>query len=236
MAARSVFKASLIASSLLGAALLGAGAAGAQGNPSADQIINSLRPGGSLGGGTRGIRPMAPASEAPPAAPMAAPGTASGGRPAAASTARPQIQPRTPGATQAATPGATQAAPPGAAPGIAAAPSVNLSVQFATNSAELTPGAVRTLSELGRALASATLGSYRFRIEGHTDTRGSAEANKLLSERRAAAVVAFLASRFGIDRSRLESAGMGEDGLLVQTPPNTAEPRNRRVQVINLGA
>ncbi len=29
---------------------------------------------------------------------------------------------------------------------------------------------------------------------------------------------------------------MGEDGLLVQTPQGTAEPRNRRVQVINLGA
>jgi len=29
---------------------------------------------------------------------------------------------------------------------------------------------------------------------------------------------------------------MGEDGLLVPTPPQTPEPRNRRVQVINLGA
>ena len=28
---------------------------------------------------------------------------------------------------------------------------------------------------------------------------------------------------------------MGEDGLLVPTPPQTPEPRNRRVQVINLG-
>ena len=29
---------------------------------------------------------------------------------------------------------------------------------------------------------------------------------------------------------------MGEDGLLIQTQANTPEPRNRRVQVINLGA
>ena len=29
---------------------------------------------------------------------------------------------------------------------------------------------------------------------------------------------------------------MGEDGLLVTTPPQTPEPRNRRVQVVNLGA
>jgi hypothetical protein len=29
---------------------------------------------------------------------------------------------------------------------------------------------------------------------------------------------------------------MGEQGLMVPTPPQTAEPRNRRVQVVNLGA
>jgi hypothetical protein len=29
---------------------------------------------------------------------------------------------------------------------------------------------------------------------------------------------------------------MGEDGLLVPTPPNTANEKNRRVNVVNLGA
>ena len=116
------------------------------------------------------------------------------------------------------------------------APSVNLTVQFGNNSAELTPAAVRTLSELGKALSNSALSTFHFRIEGHTDTVGGADANKALSERRAQAVAAFLTSRFGIDAARLEPAGMGEDGLLIQTAPNTAEPRNRRVQVVNLGA
>ena len=119
---------------------------------------------------------------------------------------------------------------------VAAAPSVNLTVQFANGSAALTPAAVKTLSELGRALSSSTLTSYRFRIEGHTDTVGDAEANRALSERRAQSVVAFLTSHFGIEGARLEPVGLGEEGLLVQTPPNTAEARNRRVQVVNLGA
>jgi outer membrane protein OmpA-like peptidoglycan-associated protein len=123
--------------------------------------------------------------------------------------------------------------PPAAPP---AAPSVNLTVQFANGSAELTPAAVRTLSELGRALSSRTLSAFRFRIEGHTDTVGTPEANKALSDRRAKAVADFLATRFAIDTARLEPVGMGEDGLLVETPPNTPEPRNRRVQVVNLGA
>ncbi len=78
--------------------------------------------------------------------------------------------------------------------------------------------------------------SYRFRIEGHTDTVGPAGLNQALSERRAQAVVAFLTATFKLDPSRLEAIGMGETGLLVRTPPNTPEARNRRVQVINLGA
>jgi len=116
------------------------------------------------------------------------------------------------------------------------APSVNLTVQFPNGSAQLTPAAMHTLDELGRALSSATLASYKFRIEGHTDTVGSAELNKSLSEQRAEAVVSYLASKFNIDKARLTPVGMGEDGLLVPTPANTPEPRNRRVQVVNLGA
>lgn len=208
---------SLIATGFLaGMAVTAASMVHAQGNPSADQIIKSLQPGGGMMGGTRGIRPVAPSSEAPPspAAPVSAQPAPAGTR----MTSPPQ-----------------HAAPPAPAR-IATAPSVNLTVQFATNSAELTPAATKTLSELGRALSSDTLASYHFRIEGHTDTVGSADANKSLSDRRAKAVVAFLSSKFKIDPSRLEGVGMGEDGLLVQTPPNVAEPRNRRVQVINLGA
>jgi outer membrane protein OmpA-like peptidoglycan-associated protein len=113
---------------------------------------------------------------------------------------------------------------------------VNLTVNFATNSAELTPDALRTLDELGRALASRDLAGYRFRIEGHTDTVGTHDYNQGLSERRAEAVVHYVAKKFGVEPGRLQAVGMGETGLLVQTPPQTPEPRNRRVQVINLGA
>jgi outer membrane protein OmpA-like peptidoglycan-associated protein len=57
-----------------------------------------------------------------------------------------------------------------------------------------------------------------------------------LSQRRADAVAAYLEQAFNIPSSRLEAVGMGEQGLLVVTPPQTAELRNRRVAVINLGA
>jgi OmpA-OmpF porin, OOP family len=116
------------------------------------------------------------------------------------------------------------------------APAVSLNVQFETGSAELTPDATRVLENLGKALSDRTLVSYRFRIEGHTDTVGTRPYNRELSDRRATAVVDYLATNFHVDRSRMEAIGMGEDGLLVPTPDQTPEQRNRRVQVVNVGS
>jgi flagellar motor protein MotB len=67
------------------------------------------------------------------------------------------------------------------------------------------------------------------------DASGSARYNEGLSEQRAQSVTTFLTSS-GVDPARIKAIGMGEDRLLVPTPPQTPEPRNRRVQVINLGA
>lgn len=181
----------------------------AESNLSTDEIIRALRPSNT----TRGIRPITPPAE-PQAAPAATP-------PAAA----------TPGAPRppSATPVATQAPPP------RDQPSVNLVVTFATGSADLTPQATSALDALGRALANQELATFRFRIEGHTDTVGDRETNQALSERRAAAVVRYLVERHGIAPARLEAAGLGETTMAVPTRDGVAEPRNRRVQVVNLG-
>ncbi len=117
-----------------------------------------------------------------------------------------------------------------------AAPSIDLTVEFRSGSAELSPSALHVLDHLGRALASPELSADRFRIEGHTDTVGSPELNKPLSQRRAETVANYLETKFGIAASRLDPQGLGEDGLLVPTPDQTPEPRNRRVHIINLGA
>ena len=180
----------------------------AQHAPSASQIIDSLKPHGNLtAGGTRGIRLVAPSSAAQPAAPSQAPAQ------------MPAVQPAA----------VTSGAPAGA-------PSVNLTVDFATGSATLTPQARQTLDQLGKALSSRDLEKYRFRIEGHTDTVGSAALNMTLSQSRANAVAAYLEHTYGIAPGRLQAIGMGEQGLLVPTPPQTPNARNRRVEVINLGA
>ena len=114
-------------------------------------------------------------------------------------------------------------------------PSVNLHVEFVTGSAELTRAAARTLDRLGRVLTNDRLRIYRFRIEGHTDTVGDRDGNRLLSERRAVRVTDYLVRRYHVEPARLVPVGVGEEGLLVPTPDQTAEVRNRRVQVLNLG-
>jgi OmpA-OmpF porin, OOP family len=134
--------------------------------------------------------------------------------------------------------GAAEPSPTAAGPGHAAikTAAVSLNIQFATGSDELTPQAIRALDQLGQALGSPKLTSYHFRIEGHTDTVGTVELNKSLSERRADTVVKYLTTKYQIDPARLQAVGMGEDGLLIATPAQTPEARNRRVLVVNIGS
>ena len=199
----------------------------AQASPSASQIIQSLKPHGNLTeGGTRGIRLVAPpVSGAQPAAVVQAPAQMPSG-----------MQMAHPAALAARGTAGGGAAGGMAGGGTAGTPSVNLNVDFRTGSADLTPAAKATLDQLGKALSSRDLGKYRFRIEGHTDTVGTPSANLALSQRRAAAVAAYLESTYGIAPARLQAIGKGEQGLLVATPPQTPDARNRRVEVINLGA
>ncbi len=193
----------------------------AQGSPSADQIINSLKPTGNLtAGGTRGIRLAAPTGEG------TAPAQA-GSQPQSSVVPVATGQPRV---------ASSKPVPHTTAPAETGGPSVNLTVNFPNGSADLTPEAMTSLDALGHALSSADLASYKFRIEGHTDTVGSKEYNRELSARRAQAVVNYIVTKYGVEASRLQAVGMGEEGLLVSTPEQTPEPRNRRVQVINLGA
>lgn len=114
-------------------------------------------------------------------------------------------------------------------------PSVSLMITFASGSARLTPQAEAVLASLAQALMTPELARARFRIEGHTDTVGDPGMNQALSEQRAAAVRDLLVQRHGISALRLNPVGLGESTLLVPTGDNRDEPRNRRVQIINLG-
>jgi outer membrane protein OmpA-like peptidoglycan-associated protein len=71
------------------------------------------------------------------------------------------------------------------------------------------------------------------RVEGHTDSRGSAASNQRLSEGRAASVLSYLTKR-GVVADRLESEGMGEAHPINSAETQEAWALNRRVEFIIL--
>ena len=94
----------------------------------------------------------------------------------------------------------------------------------------LTDDAKGLLDTLGRALQSDTLAGFSFKVEGHADARGEADANQRLSQGRAQAVVDYLAGHAGILPERLSAIGKGSS-----EPMNKAKidaPENRRVTVV----
>lgn len=67
-------------------------------------------------------------------------------------------------------------------------------------------------------------------VVGHTDTMGPAKANIDLGMKRAAFVRTLL-MKAGLDPATIELTSHGEAALLIRTPDETPEPRNRRVEI-----
>ncbi len=101
-------------------------------------------------------------------------------------------------------------------------------VNFATNSARLTPGSTKTLDA-----AAATLlkrGDVKTEVAGHTDDRGSAARNQTLSQQRAEAVVKYLISK-GVNPANLTARGYGEDRPVADNKTEAGRAENRRVEL-----
>jgi outer membrane protein OmpA-like peptidoglycan-associated protein len=70
----------------------------------------------------------------------------------------------------------------------------------------------------------------RIRIEGHTDSQGSAVRNTLLSEKRAQAVRLWLMEKGGIAGARLEARGYGPTQPVAPNKTAAGRSKNRRVE------
>lgn len=107
---------------------------------------------------------------------------------------------------------------------------VNLpDVLFEFNSDRLTPQAVDTVDEIGKVLS--TVRGRTIAVEGHTDSIGSVQYNKDLSERRAGSVSNAL-ERQGVDRGQMQVRGYGEGAPIATNNTDAGRARNRRVEVI----
>ena len=102
-------------------------------------------------------------------------------------------------------------------------------VLFEFDSAELKAGATRTLERLAQFVNEYP--EREILIEGHTDSVGSEDYNQRLSRERAEAVAALLAGR-GVDRARIETAGLGESAPLASNDNEAGRQQNRRVDLI----
>ena len=104
-------------------------------------------------------------------------------------------------------------------------------VLFASGQAQLVEGGRSSLEEVVDLLQ--TEPDKKIRVEGHTDSRGDAEANLLLSQQRAEAVLEALVS-MGVASDRISALGMGEDFPIASNEDEDGRARNRRVDVILL--
>jgi len=116
----------------------------------------------------------------------------------------------------------------------AAPPTVRLPIFFEFNSTKLRPEARELLDKVGAALASNELDTFRFSVEGHTDSIGSDGVNEQLSRDRAGAVKEYLMAQ-GVPAERLTTVGHGESDPVAPNSTDDGRQRNRRVELINLG-
>lgn len=106
-------------------------------------------------------------------------------------------------------------------------------VTFDPNKTDIKPEFQSTLEEIALALATrqpnATL-----KVQGHTDSSGTDDYNKQLSERRAVAVKTFLVSK-GLANEQVLSEGLGEAVPVAQNTSPEGRALNRRVELLISG-
>lgn len=101
-------------------------------------------------------------------------------------------------------------------------------VMFDTNKATIKPVSHDLLNDVAGVLKEHS-SIEKVRVEGHTDSDGSNKYNKKLSQDRADSVKAFLV-KAGIDESRLEAVGYGEEKPIASNDTEEGKEANRRVE------
>ena len=100
-------------------------------------------------------------------------------------------------------------------------------VNFGFDSSNLTSAAMANLDKLAEVLKNNP--DTNINIYGHTDSKGTDEYNLSLSDRRAAAVKSYLASK-GIASSRMIPMGVGEKEPIATNDTDAGRAQNRRVE------
>ncbi len=104
-------------------------------------------------------------------------------------------------------------------------------VQFASRKATLTKDSHARLDAVVEYMTYKK--SARIEISGHTDNVGRKKSNKRLSQRRAEAVRDYLVAQ-GIDASRIEAVGYGDERPIASNDTPEGRQKNRRIEATEL--
>ena len=102
-------------------------------------------------------------------------------------------------------------------------------INFDFNSDVIKPESRITLDQIAAVLQENK--DWKMTVEGHTDNIGGDAFNKTLSDKRAAAVKAYLIGK-GIDAGRLNSSGMGMSKPVTTNDTEAGRAQNRRVELV----
>jgi OmpA-OmpF porin, OOP family len=101
---------------------------------------------------------------------------------------------------------------------------------FDTGKSSLKPSSKATLTELSQILNDNP--QLNLDVIGHTDNVGNAESNLKLSQERSDAVIAALASEYGINPTRLNPIGKGQSQPISSNDTEKGKATNRRVEFV----
>ena len=108
-------------------------------------------------------------------------------------------------------------------------PVVETSVHFGFNKDNLTKQAREAIDELASSVANTK--GYIITVEGGTDSVGSEDYNYDLSQRRANAVIQYLASEKSIPAHKIYLIGLGKDRPVEPNTTREGRAKNRRVDI-----
>ncbi|WP_127125018.1 OmpA family protein [Pseudoflavitalea rhizosphaerae] len=103
-------------------------------------------------------------------------------------------------------------------------------ILFDVNKDIIKPASYQVIGEIGEAMQQNT--QLKILIIGHTDSDGDAEANKILSEKRAMAVKNQIINKYNIAASRIQTEGKGESLAVASNATSEGKAKNRRVEFI----
>lgn len=103
-------------------------------------------------------------------------------------------------------------------------------IQFPVGQAIIMPENYMLLSKVQRAIR--TFGEPSVAIEGHTDSTGTHQVNKYLSQQRADAVRAYLIANQTLPENKLIAVGFGPDRPLASNATPEGRAQNRRIDII----